>query len=203
MSPYGRPSQRYFTDTKGQWCHFGFGGALSVPIALWAVSPSAALGELRERLKWCGGFHICQSGFGNIQTQNWKLHFWEKWQTRKSSIYIPSTFSKLYTAESLHPHAKYLWKTQSQEHYSTICTDDGCHIGTITVSLLCPLVGRVPFLARSSSFTVMFTSAQCNTTANQHTAEHRWWLPSGSVQHHVSCPGTSFHSSSIGSSREA
>lgn len=45
MSPYGRPSRRYFTDTKGQWCHLGFGGELSV---LTAVFPSATLGQLGE-----------------------------------------------------------------------------------------------------------------------------------------------------------
>lgn len=48
MSPYGGPSRRYFTDTKGQSSHLGFGGKQSVPVAITAVCADAALRKLGE-----------------------------------------------------------------------------------------------------------------------------------------------------------
>lgn len=112
------------------------------------------------------------------------------------------TFAKLFTAESVHPNAKYSVK-ESQEHYSTICTDDMLPYWNYHIEPLCTVVGRVPFLAHPHLS--LFCSLQLRVTQQPITVQLNTDddCLSDSEQLHVSCPGSFFHSFSIGSSREA
>lgn len=56
MSPYGGAARQYLSDTKGQRCHLGFGGELSVHKAVITVFAHAAPWGDYNDVEGMGGF---------------------------------------------------------------------------------------------------------------------------------------------------
>ena len=153
-------------------------GDLSVPVAVLAVFASAAFGKARGRLKWCGrgGFKVAWAIFEQKITFVANLSSTLKREIKKN-------ISSLHFCQTRHSWAppskckafceRYQVKSTTAQYAQMI----RCHIGTITVSLFVLWSGGCLFPGSPSSFTVLLTSARCDTTANQCAAEHRWWLP--------------------------